>query len=105
MNNISFPNSENPGMYYPQTEKHRTDTLPNGKKEKVALGESDAEVFYRYFKANLKELNIDKELLSKLPATELKVLSIFKSGSNNTPGPEFFDRGIERVILEYIKTH
>ena len=98
MNNISFPN-------YPQTEKHRTVELANGKKKKELLGESDAEVFYRYFKANLKDLKIDKELLSELPATELKVLSIFKSGSNNTPGPEFFNRGIERVILEYIKTH
>lgn len=103
--NISFPNSENPDMYYPQTMKHRTDKLANGKKIKVPLGESDAEVFYRYFKANLKDLNIDKELISELPATELKVLSIFKTGSNNTPGPEFYDRGIEQIILEYIKTH
>jgi hypothetical protein len=105
MNNISFPNSEYPEMIYPQTVKHRTDTLANGKKIKVPLGESDAEVFYRYFKANITDLNINKELLSELPVDELKVLSIFKSGSNNTPGPEFYDRGIEQTILDFIKTH
>lgn len=105
MNNIPFPNSANPGILYPQSVKHKTVKLENGDKKKVLLGESDAEVFYRYFKANLEDLNVDKELLSELPSEELKVLSIFKSGSNNTPGPEFYDRGIEQTILDYIKTH
>lgn len=104
-NNISFPNNENPEMKYPQTMKHSTVKLANGERIKEPLGESDAEVFYRYFKANLKDLNIDKELISELPATELKVLSIFKTGSNNTPGPEFYYRGIEQTILDFIKKH
>lgn len=70
--NISFDN-------YPQTTK---------KRNKQPVGESDAEVFYKYYKKG-----------------DLKVLSVSKTGSNNTPGPEYASRGIEKVILDYIKTH
>lgn len=64
---------------YPQTEK---------KRDNVVIGLSDAEVFYKYYKKG-----------------ELKVLSIFKTGSNNTPGIEYAEKGIEGEILQYIKKH
>lgn len=71
-NNISFPN-------YPKTTK---------KRKGVKIGESDAEVFYKYYKKG-----------------DLKVLSVSKTGSNNTPGPDYAKLGIEKVILDFIKTH
>ena len=36
---------------------------------------------------------------------EYNAFPIYKSGSNNTPGPEFYDRGIEQTILTFVKTH
>lgn len=101
-NNISFPNAMYPNLEYPQTTKHQT---VNNKK--IPVGDSDAEVFYRYFKARVGDLKVDSDehYLQNLPDGELKVLSIFMTGSNKTPGPEFYNRGIEQIILDYIKNH
>lgn len=75
--------------------------------DNVDIGMSDAEVFYRYFKADVndirKKVDLAPELLNDLPSGDIKVLFIFMTGSNKTPSKDFYD--IEKIILEYIKTH
>jgi len=77
-NNVRFDN-------YPKTLKYRN----KGKDNEEVLGLYDAYVFFK--------------LLTKVVnGNLLKVLCVLKQGSNNVPGPEYHDLGIDRDILEYV---